>query len=107
MVNVGSLRWIENVWLVRSAVAVLLEESLSHTFIDDDECDLRKSFSFRLGVVFISKDLLQLVELELNDLLAHRITNTITIDEDVVWESAGVVVSVSLESRSKIILKDV
>lgn len=52
-------------------LALLLEESLSHALIDDDECDVRKSMSFRLGVVLVSEDLLELIELVLDDLLSH------------------------------------
>ena len=52
-------------------LTLLLEESLSHALIDDDECDVRKSISFRLGVVLVSEDLLELIELVLDDLLSH------------------------------------
>lgn len=69
MVNIGSLGRVENLSLVR--LALLLEESLSHALIDDDECDVRKSISFRLGVVLVSEDLLELIELVLDDLLSH------------------------------------
>lgn len=69
VINIGSLGRVENLSLVR--LALLLEESLSHALIDDDECDVRKSFSFRLGVVLVSEDLLELIELVLNDLLSH------------------------------------
>ena len=52
---------------------------------------------FSLRVVLISQDLLKLIELVLNDLCAHGITDTIAIDEDMVRELSVVVVSVSLE----------
>ncbi len=52
-------------------LTLLLEESLSHALVDDDECDVRKSLSFRLGVVLVSEDLLELIELVLDDLLSH------------------------------------
>ena len=52
-------------------LALLLEESLSHALIDDDECDVRKSMPFRLGVILVSEDLLELIELVLDDLLSH------------------------------------
>lgn len=51
--------------------SLLLEESLSHALIDDDECDVRKIFTFRLGVVLVSEDLLELIKLVLDDLLSH------------------------------------
>jgi hypothetical protein len=69
VVNIGTLGWVENVCLVRALI--LLEESLSHTLIDDDECDVRKSISLRLGVILVSEDLLELIELVLDDLLSH------------------------------------
>jgi len=50
---------------------LLLKESLSHTLVDDDECDVRKGNAFRLGVVLVSEDLLELIELVLDDLLSH------------------------------------
>jgi hypothetical protein len=69
VINIGSLGRVENLSLVRCSL--LLEESLSHALIDDDECDVRKSISLRLGVVLVSEDLLELIELVLDDLLSH------------------------------------
>ena len=48
VINVGTLRRVEDVSGVRAWVfSSLLEESLSHTLIDDDECDVGKSNSLR------------------------------------------------------------
>ena len=44
VVDIGSLRGIENVSLVRTSG--LLKESLSHALIDDDECDMGERDSF-------------------------------------------------------------
>ena len=52
-------------------LALLLEESLSHALIDDDECDIGKCISFSLGVVLVSEDLLELIKLVLDDLFSH------------------------------------
>lgn len=68
-INISTLRGVENLSLVRSRG--LLKESLSHTLIDDDECDMWECFSLGLRIVLVSEDLLELVELELDDLLSH------------------------------------
>jgi hypothetical protein len=69
VINIGSLGRVENLSSVR--LSLLLKESLSHTLVDDDECDVRKGNAFRLGVVLVSEDLLELIELVLDDLLSH------------------------------------
>jgi len=69
VINIGSLGRVENLSGVR--LSLLLKESLSNTLVDDDECDVRKGNTFRLGVVFVSEDLLELIELVLDDLLSH------------------------------------
>jgi hypothetical protein len=69
VINIGSLGRVENLSGVR--LSLLLKESLSNTLVDDDECDVRKGNAFRLGVVLVSEDLLELIELVLDDLLSH------------------------------------
>jgi hypothetical protein len=69
VINIGSLGRVENLSGVR--LSLLLKESLSHTLVDDDECDVRKGNAFRLRVVLVSEDLLELIELVLDDLLSH------------------------------------
>lgn len=69
MVNIGTLGWVENLRLVRARC--FLKESLSHALIDDDECDLWKCISLRLGVILVCEDLLELIKLVLDDLLSH------------------------------------
>jgi hypothetical protein len=69
VINIGSLGRVENLSSVR--LSLLLKESLSNTLVDDDECDVRKGNAFRLGVVLVSEDLLELIELVLDDLLSH------------------------------------
>lgn len=69
MVDIGTLGRVEDLSLVRTSL--LLEESLSHALIDDDECDVRKGMALGLGVVLVSEDLLELIELVLDDLLSH------------------------------------
>ena len=69
VINIGSLGRVENLSSVR--LSLLLKESLSNTLVDDDECDVRKSISLRLGVILVCEDLLELIELVLDDLLSH------------------------------------
>ena len=72
VVHICTLRRVQDVRSVRSwVVSGFLKESLSHTLVDDDECDLGEGASLRLRIVFVSQDLLQLLELEVNDFLAH------------------------------------
>lgn len=109
MVNVSSLRRIENVRLMGAWLSLgLLEESLSHTLVDDNKSDLWKRIdAFSLGIILVSHDLLELIKLELDDLLAHGVTNTITVDEDVIWKLALIVVAICLKSASVVLLQDV
>lgn len=66
-----------------------------------------KGLAFSLGVVLISQDLLQLIELEVNNLLSHGVSDTITIDEDVVGELSSIEVSVGLKGTTEVLLKNV
>jgi len=92
VVHISTLRRVQDVGGVRAWVfGSLLEESLSHTLVDDHECGVRKSVALILGVVLVLEDLLELVELELDDLCAHGVTNTVTIDEDVIGQVSLVV----------------
>lgn len=50
-------------------------------------------------------DLCELLELVGDDLGSHRVTDSISVDEDVVWELALVVVSESLESALEVLLE--
>ena len=107
MINIGSLRWIEDLSLSIAGTAGLLKESLTHTFVDNDECDFGKWKAFSLRVVLVCENHLKLVELKLYDLFTHGITNTITIDEDVVWQLSLVIVAVGLECTTEVFLKDI
>lgn len=69
MVDIGTLRGIENLRLVRARG--LLEESLSYALVDDDECDMGKCISLRFRVILVSEDLLELIKLVLDDLFSH------------------------------------
>ena len=67
-------------WVLRG----FLKESLSHTLVDDDECDMGEGTALRFRVIFVSQDFLKLFELKIDDLLAHRVAYTVTIDENVI-----------------------
>lgn len=55
MVNIGTLRWVQDLSLVVTATLSLLEESLSDTFVHDDESNVgKRSLAFSLGVVLVS-----------------------------------------------------
>lgn len=88
-------------------VGRLLEESLSHTLIDDDECGMGERFSLLFRVIFVSQDLLQLIQFEIDDFLAHRIAYTVTIDKNVIGEGATIELAISLKSTAKVILENI
>lgn len=103
LVHIGTLRGVED---STSLVAWgLLEESLSDSLVNNGESDLRQFVALSLRVVLVSKNLLKLIELKLDDLLAHGITNTISVDEDVVWQES-VEVLVGLKSTAEVLLKN-
>lgn len=107
MVDIGTLRRVEDLALLVTTTASLLEEPLSDTLVHDDQSHVGKGVALVLRVVLVSKDLLKLVQLELDDLLSHGIADTITIDEDVVRQCAAVVVLVGCESAAEVLLQDV
>jgi hypothetical protein len=90
VVDIGTLRRVQD--LVRA----LLKESLANALVDNDQGNVRQGLAFCLGIILVSKDLLELVELVLNDLLSHGVTDTVSVDEDVIWELSAIVITVSL-----------
>ena len=86
----------------------LLEESLADPLVHDDQGDL---WSFLL-VLFINvvsvksvlkgNYLVELSQLLINDQLAHRITHTVSVDENMLWHLA-IEVSVALESTLEVV----
>ena len=107
VVHICALRRVQDVGSVRALLCLLLEESLSHTLVDDDECGVGKSDALTFRVVLVCEDLLQLIELKIDDFLAHGIADTVTIDEDVIRETSSVEVAVGLQGTSEIFLEDV
>ena len=86
-----------------------LEESLSYSLVYNDQSNFRKLFLAisRIDIVLVSQDLLELFQFVLDNLLSHRITNTISVNEDMIWELSSIIVSVSLKSTAIIVLQNV
>ena len=63
---------------------------MSDSLVDNDECDvwgfsLLLSF-FRVQTVFLADDLVQLSQFLFNDLLSHRVSDSVSVDEDLAGE---------------------
>lgn len=84
----------------------LLKESLTDPLIYNNERYFgRIIFSFLTVVeaVLFLDDFVQLFELKVDHLLAHRVADTVTVDEDVVWHCAFVEVAVALERSHEVV----
>jgi hypothetical protein len=91
LIQIGSLGWVENL------MADLFEESLSDSLVDNNQSDLRKRLLLASGLsILVSHDLLELLEFKLNDLLSHGITNTISVDENVVGKLTSVEILIGI-----------
>lgn len=104
LIDVSALRWVVDVGL--SVRLSLLEETLAHTFVNDDECDLGwvvlTFFALKEAILFLN-DLIELFKLKVNDLLAHRVTNTVTVNENVIWHLSLIELAVALEGPHKVV----
>lgn len=96
LVNVGTLGWVVN--KLSLSMLCLLEESLANALVYNNQSNLGW-LSGSLGrvclfsrfveqSVFLSNDFVELLKLVVNDLLTHGVTDTITVDEDVLWHLA-------------------
>lgn len=98
LINIGSLWWVVNESV--TIVVGLLEEALAYTLVDDNQghlwCWQLLLASFEVAVLLIN-DTVQLLKLEVYNLLSHAVTDTVTVDENVVWHFALVELSVALE----------
>lgn len=93
LVDIGSSRRVSDLFVN------FLKESLSYSFVHDDESNFREfnRSTALFDSVLISADFLKLVKLELNDVLTHGVAHSITVNENVVWHFTFVVISVSSE----------
>jgi hypothetical protein len=108
VINISSLRRVQDVSGVRAwMIGRFLEEPLSHTLIDDDECGMGESVALSFRVVFVSHNLFQLIKLVIDDFLAHWIANTVTINENMIRERTTIVLTISLKGTTEIILENV
>jgi len=59
-------------------------------------------FALEETILFLD-DLVELLKLKVNNLLTHGITDTITVDEDVVWHLSLVELTVALERPHEVV----
>lgn len=59
-------------------------------------------FALEETILFLN-DLVELLKLKVNNLLTHGITDTITVDEDVVWHLSLVELTVALERPHEVV----
>ena len=102
VVHVGALRRVSD-----AGVGAHLEESLSDSLVYDDQGVLREHRLLgRVEAVLLLHDLVELLELVADDLSPHGIANSVSVDEDVVWELALVVVAEGLECALEVFLEN-
>ena len=87
-------------------MALLLEDALSDSLVDYDECDFRELLS-KVFIILFREDLLKLVQLFSDNHLSHGVTNSISVDENMVRHCSFIVLSVSGKSAFVVLLKDV
>ena len=97
-VDVGSLRRVVNEVLPIVA-GRLLEESLTDSLVHDDQRDVRMLLGrcIRVTSVLHRDDAIELLELLVDDLLAHGVSYTVTIDEHMARQLSIVELAISLE----------
>lgn len=99
LINVSTL------WRVADCfIHAYLEESLSNTLVDNDQSFIWK-FAFVSILVFHRDNLVELLKLVTDDLSSHGISNTISVNEDVIWEGTIVVVFKCFESLLEVLLE--
>jgi len=100
VINVGTLWRVGN-----GGVHSLMEESLSNTLVDDDQGMLWKAWVVCFKAILLLDNLVELLKLMADNLGSHGVSNTISVDKDVFWEGAVVVVSECLESTLEVLLE--
>ena len=100
LIDIGTLRRVGNLGILAG-----LEESLSNTLVDNDQGMLWKLSLWDVTTIFCNNNLVKLLKLVADDLGSHGVSDTISIDENVIWKRTVVVVSESLESTLEVFLK--
>ena len=89
-------------WVDETALLILNEESLSDPLVDDDDSDE----GLVLGLVVCLIDgLTKLSDFVLKHLATHGITNTITIDDEVLWENTSILALEAAEGSLDAVLE--
>jgi hypothetical protein len=102
LINVCALGWVVDEGLSGTCLG-LLEESLTDTFVYNDQGDLRTLHhcSIYAGLtkdaILFGDDTVELIKLEVDNLLSHRISDTVTVDENVCGHLSVVEFTVRLE----------
>ena len=106
-VNIGSLRRVIDEVLALRSIG-LLEEALSDALVDNDESDIGRGLSRSLIITAIlhGHDAVELSKLLVNDLLAHRVTDTVTVDKDVTWHGSVVELTIRREGALEVVRQD-
>jgi hypothetical protein len=106
LINVSALRRIVNEGLTIGGLS-LLEESLTHSLVDNDESNLWwlqcVPVVVRDHTIFFGDDLVKLLQFKVNNLLTHGISNTVTVDKDVCGHLAIVEITVCLERALEVV----
>eukprot|EP00351_Strombidinopsis_sp_SopsisLIS2011_P003794 CAMPEP_0116873660 /NCGR_PEP_ID=MMETSP0463-20121206/4889_1 /TAXON_ID=181622 /ORGANISM="Strombidinopsis sp, Strain SopsisLIS2011" /LENGTH=178 /DNA_ID=CAMNT_0004516061 /DNA_START=508 /DNA_END=1041 /DNA_ORIENTATION=+ len=59
-----------------------------------------------IKTILFGDDFVKLLQFSIYDLLTHRIANTISVDEDVLWQGTVVVFSVAFEGTHEVVGQD-
>lgn len=91
---------VSALWRVEDlSLSLFLEEPLANSLVNENKCNVR----VLVFTVNFLDDLLQLVQLVMNDLRAHRVTDTVSVDKNVVGHVTIVVVLVCFESVYEVV----
>ena len=105
LINISTLGWIVNESL-SVLICRLLEKSLSDSLVHDDQGNFWRVIStlstIEKAVLFLN-DLVKLFKLKIDNLLTHWVSNSITVDKNVIWHFTGIKITIALEWSHKII----
>lgn len=102
LINICALRWIRD-----ASIGTHLEESLSDSLVDDDQCVLGQDWLlWRIQTVFLLHNLFKLFKLMANNLSSHWVSYSISIDKDMIWQLSLIMVSECLEGALKVLLEN-